>query len=59
MEHPNKIVDFMFCKICKHYDKTDAEHPCDECLLQPVNQNSYRPVYYVEDRERIAKLNKK
>ena len=27
----------------------DTEDPCDECLNQPVNEDSRRPINYKED----------
>ena len=29
----------------------DTEDPCDECLNQPVNEDSRRPVNYKEDKD--------
>lgn len=49
MEINEHIVDFdIWCKKCKWCDNTEEESPCDECLEEPVNQNSKRPVYYKE-----------
>lgn len=35
-----------FCKKCKYEKTEDTEKPCDECLGEPFNQNSHRPVKY-------------
>lgn len=33
-----------YCKTCKHMQKTEQEHPCIECLEEPVNYGSVKPV---------------
>ena len=33
-----------WCKSCKHKDVKDTEHPCDECLSNPINLYSHKPV---------------
>ena len=45
MEHPYKEVYFdEYCKSCK-YEKTDEkDDPCDECMMNPVNLYSHKPV---------------
>ena len=48
MEYPYKHVEFMFCKTCKYWKTPPDEEPCNECLDEPVNLNSYRPVNYEE-----------
>lgn len=50
MEDTYKEVYFgQYCKTCKHFDKTDDQEPCAECLNEPVNLYSHRPVNYEED----------
>ena len=42
-----KIVDFKnYCKTCKHKDVDEVKDPCNECLDNPVNDNSHKPVRY-------------
>ena len=48
MEYPYKHVEFMYCKTCKHWKTPPDEEPCNECLDEPVNLNSYRSVNYEE-----------
>lgn len=41
------IVDFMkYCKTCKHKDNPPHEEPCNECLNNPVNLHSQKPVKF-------------
>ena len=42
-------VDFYtYCKTCKNKDnkEDDANSPCYECLDEPVNVDSRKPLYY-------------
>lgn len=49
MENVYREVHFeKYCKICKHEDKRDYEEPCDECLQNPVNRHSRKPVKFEE-----------
>lgn len=33
-----------YCKNCKHKDKLETDDPCDECLAEPVNLYSHKPI---------------
>ena len=37
-----------YCKNCKYKETNEAEDPCDECLGEPVNLYSHKPVKYKE-----------
>lgn len=52
MEIIEKIVDFQYCKTCEYKDTKDFLDPCHECLNNPVNTNSQRPVNYKEKTEK-------
>ena len=45
------IKEVYFCKYCENcqyrYNKEDEE-PCDECLNEPSNTYSHKPVYFKE-----------
>lgn len=44
-----KIVDFQnWCFKCQYFKNKEADPPCDECLDEPVNEDSHRPVYFKE-----------
>ena len=51
MEIIDKIVDFTYCKTCVHRDEKDFLDPCHECLNNPSNVNSVRPINYEEDEK--------
>lgn len=49
MENREKIVEFsVYCPTCKHYEKEGVEEPCDECLENPMNIDSHKPVKWEE-----------
>lgn len=44
-----KEVYFMeYCKKCKHRKVKNTEEPCDECLSEPTNLHSHKPVKFEE-----------
>lgn len=49
MEEVFKEVYFdKYCKKCKHCELEDLEDPCNECLTNPVNTYSHKPVKFEE-----------
>lgn len=47
METVDKIVEFdRYCKSCKHEPLPESADPCFECLANPVNAYSHKPVKY-------------
>ena len=40
-----------FCKLCKHKDLKDTDEPCNECLTNPVNLHSRKPVNFEEEKK--------
>lgn len=45
MDEGYKEVYFhLFCPICKHSKKDNNEEPCDECLENPINLHTHKPV---------------
>ena len=48
-ENREKFVNFrLYCPKCKHYEVAQDEEPCNECLENPVNIESEKPVKYAE-----------
>lgn len=35
-----------YCEKCKYMKKAEQEEPCDECLNNPVNEYTHRPVKF-------------
>lgn len=49
MEDTMKEVYFdKYCKTCANYGKAESEDPCYDCLNEPENANSHKPVKYEE-----------
>lgn len=49
MEYEYKEVEFWkYCEKCKHYEVEDVKDPCNDCLSEPVNLHSTKPVYFEE-----------
>lgn len=45
-----KIVEFVeYCHKCKHAETPENESPCWECLDEPVNEDSHKPINFVEE----------
>ena len=45
-----RIVDFeKYCKTCRYYETNETEDPCNECLTEPVREDSRKPAKYSED----------
>lgn len=56
MQSKDKIVAFHeYCYKCKHRDLYGYEEPCNECLNNPTNVNSRKPVKYEEDEKKVNK----
>lgn len=49
MEDSYKEVYFdKYCKTCQYCKNKEDESPCDECLAEPVNVYSHKPVRWKE-----------
>ena len=49
MEESYKEVYFdQYCKNCKYEKMKETDNPCDECLNNPVNLYSHKPIMYEE-----------
>lgn len=47
-----KEVDFLsYCPICKYQNIDESEDPCDECLENPMNTYSKKPVNFKEKKD--------
>lgn len=42
----------MYCKECKHYNKSEAEDPCFDCLDQGWNEDSHKPIMFEEQDQK-------
>ena len=37
-----------WCSKCKYRDLAERELPCNDCLAEPSNEDSHKPVYFKE-----------
>lgn len=52
MEYIYKEVYFNeFCHKCKFKDIEETKPPCDDCLEEPVNEYSHKPVKFIEEEK--------
>lgn len=47
-EHYFEVLFNQYCKKCKHYGKKEAEEPCFECLEEPLNFETRKPIKFEE-----------
>lgn len=38
----------LWCNKCKHKDIKENDEPCEECLSNPINLNTERPICFKE-----------
>lgn len=43
-----EVYFYKYCKNCRYRDNKEDEEPCDECLNEPSNTYSHKPVYFKE-----------
>lgn len=51
MNHPETYKEVYFgeyCQTCKHEKKSETDEPCDDCLNEPVNLYSHKPIKWEE-----------
>lgn len=46
MNDPKEVYFWKYCCICKHKDNEEFDEPCDDCLANPSNIDSHKPVHY-------------
>lgn len=59
MQYDYKEVYFdQYCKTCKHKDVDEVKDPCNECLGEPCNLHSHKPVNYIADEKLLKEVEK-
>lgn len=54
----NKIVEFAeYCSTCKYSPLRGEEEPCNECLTNPVNEDSHKPIKYEYEDKKAKGVN--
>lgn len=44
-----------YCKRCKHWELSEDKDPCDECLANPANLYSHKPIKFEEKSKKEIK----
>lgn len=47
-----------YCEKCEYEKLTETESPCDECLQEPTNWNTHKPVKYKKRSNRMNEKNR-
>ena len=40
-----------YCRRCEHWTENEDEDPCNDCLNNPANEDSHKPVNFKEKEE--------
>lgn len=43
----NEVDYANYCPQCEHKNLGENESPCDECLAEPLNEFSVKPIHFV------------
>lgn len=47
-ENHQEVYFDKYCKTCKNKDTKEYEDPCNDCLSEPVNVGSHKPINWEE-----------
>lgn len=47
-ERYKEVYFHEYCKKCKHEEVKDVKDPCNECLGEPINLYSHKPIRFEE-----------
>lgn len=51
MEEPNnkkEVIFHEYCPKCEYWARGEHEDPCEDCIAQPWNENSHKPIGFKE-----------
>ena len=46
MNEEKEVYFDQYCKSCKHHGLKESKDPCNDCLTEPSNTNSHKPMNY-------------
>lgn len=50
-EQYKEVYFHNYCKDCKYKNVDDMDEPCNECLEEPINLYSHKPVKWEENKK--------
>lgn len=59
MNQPKEVLFNEYCVKCKYYNVKEADDPCCDCLAEPSNTDSHKPVYFEEGNNNVRKCSKR
>lgn len=53
MDNEKEVYFHLYCGHCKHKDaeESDPYSKCNDCLSEPINIDSHKPLYFEEVEE--------
>lgn len=55
MNEKKEVYFDQYCKSCKYHGLEESKDPCNDCLAEPSNTNSHKPMNYEKRNFAIAK----
>lgn len=49
-QNPKEVFFYEYCEKCVNWKVPDGDDPCNECLGEPFNMNSHKPVYFKKNK---------
>lgn len=50
-EHEKEVYFHLYCPKCKYEGHKESDDPCWDCLNEPMNLDSHKPVYFKEKKK--------
>lgn len=50
-----EVYYFKYCPLCKYYKLDGSKEPCNECLMNPTNNYSHKPLNFKEADDKDKK----
>lgn len=51
MNEEKEVYFDQYCKSCKHHGLEESKDPCNDCLAEPGNTNSHKPMNYESKKQ--------
>lgn len=51
MNEEKEVYFDQYCKSCKHHSLKESKDPCNDCLAEPSNTNSHKPMNYESKKQ--------
>lgn len=58
MNEEKEVYFDQYCKSCKHHGLEESKDPCNDCLAEPGNTNSHKPMNYESKNNTTSVVNK-